>query len=61
MPGILGISAHTETYPNGLRIAEIAKRVNPETTVVMGGPHATVMYREVVRERDIDIVVRGRG
>lgn len=60
-PSILGISVHTETYPNGLRIAEIAKRVNPDTTVVMGGPHATVLYREVARERDIDIVVRGEG
>ena len=60
-PKILGISAHTETYLNGLRIAEIAKQVNPEIKVVMGGPHPTVMYEEVVREKDVDVVVRGEG
>jgi radical SAM superfamily enzyme YgiQ (UPF0313 family) len=35
-PRILGISAHTETLLNGLKIAEIAKQVNPGITVVMG-------------------------
>ncbi len=60
-PRIVGISAQTETYPSGLRLAEAAKRANPETTVVMGGPHATVMYEQVLREKSIDIVVRGEG
>jgi len=60
-PKILGISTHTETYLNGLKIAEIAKQVNPEVTVVMGGPHATVLYEDVLREESVDIVVRGEG
>ena len=60
-PRIVGISTHTKTYSNGLRIAEIAKQVVPEVKVVMGGPHATVMYKEVLREESIDVVVRGEG
>ena len=60
-PRILGVSAHTETYLSGLKIAEIAKQVNPKIMVVMGGPHATVMYQDVARERDVDVVVRGEG
>ena len=60
-PKIIGISTHTETYLNGLRIAETAKQVNPEITVVMGGPHSTVMYEEVIREKDVDVVARGEG
>ena len=60
-PRILGISTLTETYLRGLKIAEIAKQVNPGITVVMGGPHATVMYKEVLREESIDVVVRGEG
>ena len=60
-PCILGISTHTETYLNGLKIAEIAKQVNPGITVVMGGTHPTVMYQEVARERNIDVVARGEG
>jgi len=60
-PRILGISAHTETYLSGLKIAQIAKQVNPGITVVMGGTHPTVMYQEAAREKDIDVVVRGEG
>ena len=60
-PCIIGISTHTKTYSNGLRIAEIAKQLNPEVIVVFGGPHATVMYEEVVGEGSVDVVVRGEG
>ncbi|MFH1267151.1 MAG: radical SAM protein [Planctomycetota bacterium] len=60
-PRIVGISTSTETYPNGRQIAAIVKEVNPAITVVMGGPHATVMHREVASDRDVDIVVRGEG
>ena len=60
-PRIVGISTNTETYPNGLRIAEIVKAVDPRITVVLGGPHATVMHCEVAREPNVDIVVRGEG
>lgn len=60
-PRILGISVQTETYPNGLMLAEIAKQIDPAVTVIMGGPHATVMYSEILKEKDVDIVVRGEG
>ena len=46
-PRILGISVNTETYMNGLRLAEIAKQVDPDMVVVMGGAHASVMYGDV--------------
>ena len=60
-PHILGISAHTETYLSGLKIAHIAKEVNPEIAIVMGGTHPTIMYQDVAREKNIDIVARGEG
>jgi radical SAM superfamily enzyme YgiQ (UPF0313 family) len=60
-PRILGISAHTETYPNGLEIARMAKQILPEITVITGGTHPTVMYKEVAAEKDVDVVVRGEG
>lgn len=60
-PRIVGVSAHTETYLNGLKIAEIAKQVNPEIATVMGGTHPTVMHEEAARDRNIDVVVRGEG
>ncbi len=60
-PRILGISVHTETYPNGLKLAQAAKRIDPRTTVVLGGPHATVLYEKIIQEPSVDIVVRGEG
>ena len=60
-PRIVGISAHTETYLRGLMIAEFVKQVNPDITVVMGGTHPTVMYQEVAREKNVDVVVMGEG
>ena len=60
-PRILGISAHTETYLNGVMIANFAKQVNPDIKVVMGGTHPTILYGEVTREKSVDVVVRGEG
>jgi radical SAM superfamily enzyme YgiQ (UPF0313 family) len=60
-PPILGISANTETFPNAVKIADIAKQVNPKITVVIGGPHTSVLYGEAARKKSIDIVVRGEG
>ena len=60
-PSILGISVYTETYLNGVKIAEIAKEINPDIVVVMGGPHASIMYREVLKQTCIDIVAIGEG
>ncbi len=60
-PRILGISVQTETFSNGLKLAEIAKQVNPSMAVIMGGPHASVMYAEILKESCVDIVARGEG
>jgi anaerobic magnesium-protoporphyrin IX monomethyl ester cyclase len=60
-PRVLGISAHTETYLSGLKIAEIAKQTDPRMVVVIGGTHPTVLYQEAAAEKNVDVVVRGEG
>lgn len=60
-PAILGISTHTETYLSGLECARAAKEIRPDLPVVFGGPHATVMHEEVIREDCVDYVVRAEG
>ncbi len=60
-PDIVGISAHTETYPNALKIAEIIKSLNPETKIVLGGPHPSILPREVLAEPAVDFIVIGEG
>lgn len=60
-PRLVGISATTETYPQALAIAADIKERKPETYVVLGGAHPTILPAEVMGERDIDFVIVGPG
>jgi len=60
-PDLVGISAHTETYPNAVRLAAIVKERDPYVPVMVGGPHASILPLEVLQEPDIDFVVVGEG
>jgi anaerobic magnesium-protoporphyrin IX monomethyl ester cyclase len=60
-PDLVGISAMTETYLNGLAIAQRAREVSPSASVVMGGAHPTILPEEVLAEGAVDFVVVGDG
>lgn len=60
-PAIVGISAFTETYPNAAAIARQVKEHDPEITVVMGGPHPSILPGDVVAEPGVDYVIVGEG
>lgn len=60
-PRIIGISTTTETYGNALAIARRVKERSPETQVVLGGAHPTILPEEVLSEPDVDFVVAGPG
>lgn len=60
-PDVVGISAHTETYPNALKLARIVKEHDASIPVMVGGPHASILPEAVLQEPDIDFVVVGEG
>lgn len=60
-PSIVGISCHTETYPNALKIAQRIKELNSEIHIVLGGPHVTILPEEALSESAVDVVVIGEG
>ncbi|MHB1452260.1 MAG: B12-binding domain-containing radical SAM protein [Coriobacteriia bacterium] len=60
-PAIVGISAFTETYPNAVAIARQVKEYDPEITVVMGGPHPSILPDDVVSDPGVDYAVVGEG
>lgn len=60
-PAIVGISAFTETYPNAAAIARQVKEHDPGITVVMGGPHPSILPDAVVTEPGVDYVAVGEG
>ena len=61
-PSILGISQFTHNRFDSLKLARLAKEINPSCFVVLGGPHATHRFREVLSQQDsVDAVVLGEG
>ncbi|MEN8163824.1 MAG: radical SAM protein [Acidobacteriota bacterium] len=60
-PGIVGITSRSAKFPSALKIAAIAKRLDPDCHVVLGGPHPTIKPDECILDENVDFVVRGEG
>jgi radical SAM superfamily enzyme YgiQ (UPF0313 family) len=60
-PKIVGISTTTETYGNALRIACRVKESAPDTVVVLGGAHPTILPEAVLADESVDFVAVGPG
>ena len=61
-PTVVGLTAKTQNYTSACNIAQLVKRINPEITVVMGGPHASMAPTEALDNcQEIDIAVKGEG
>lgn len=59
---IIGISTMSMTFPISLYLAENIKRMQPETIVIMGGPHASFCSSGILRDfTDVDAIVIGEG
>jgi anaerobic magnesium-protoporphyrin IX monomethyl ester cyclase len=62
MPNLIGISSITPTIKSALQSARVAKEACPDSKVILGGPHATFMDKQILsQEPTADIVVRGEG
>lgn len=61
-PDVVGITSVTSTIYNAYAVARVAKEVNENCIVVVGGPHATFMARQILEDCPfIDVVVKGEG
>jgi anaerobic magnesium-protoporphyrin IX monomethyl ester cyclase len=61
-PDIVGTTAITPSIYKAERVLQMAKAVNPRIVTLLGGVHATFMFRQVLSEADwIDAIVRGEG
>ncbi|MBU6372317.1 MAG: magnesium-protoporphyrin IX monomethyl ester anaerobic oxidative cyclase [Alphaproteobacteria bacterium] len=61
-PDIVGATAITPAIYKAERTLEIAKDVAPGCITILGGVHATFMYKQVLSEAPwIDVIVRGEG
>jgi len=60
-PRVVGISAKSPNFASATRLARLAKKVNPDILVVVGGSHLSMVGPEALKCPDIDVGVRGEG
>ncbi len=58
---LVGISAMTTMIESAYLTAAIAKNYNPKVKVLLGGPHASVMSEESIKNKYIDAIAIGEG
>ncbi|MFH1473791.1 MAG: radical SAM protein [Candidatus Aenigmatarchaeota archaeon] len=57
----IGFSIQTPIAEDGLRAVEIARKVSPNSKIIVGGAHATVATKSLLENENIDFVVVGEG
>jgi radical SAM superfamily enzyme YgiQ (UPF0313 family) len=60
-PDLIGISSSTPAVPKTLEIAEKIKKINSKIKIIVGGPHASILYQELLDSPWIDFCARGEG
>ena len=61
-PDIVGITSVAATFTSAIQVAKDIKTSCPRALTVFGGPHATVMDKQIISENEeVDVVVRGEG
>jgi len=59
---IIGITAMTPIINSTIQIAKGIKQNNPDSIIILGGPHATILPEEILNNvPEIDIIVKGEG
>lgn len=60
-PIVVGIASKSQNFASVQNIAKLVKEINNETIVVIGGPHPSMVGKDVLVCPDIDICVKGEG
>lgn len=61
-PDLVGITSMFTAFANDAHsLAALIKRINPKIKIVLGGAHASISPELSIKDKNIDIVVRGEG
>ena len=58
---LVGITSYTPTSEDAFTTARIVKESDAKTSVIIGGPHATILPDVVLSNPHVDVVVRREG
>lgn len=60
-PDVVGIQTLTFTVIDARMVAQAAKKANPKSWVVLGGPHVHIFARETLAMPEVDFAIKGEG
>lgn len=60
-PDVVGISLYTAAFKVADRIIEIVKKYNKKMPILVGGPHATLYFQDLKKDKRIDYIFRGEA
>lgn len=60
-PDIIGVTSMTHYIKSAVAIASVCKKLFPKVPVVIGGPHASFDYENLLKNYNFDYVVIGEG
>lgn len=60
-PAFVGITSTTPLIKNAYRLASLIKDIDRTIFIMAGGPHPSALPEDVLKESEIDCVVRGEG
>jgi len=60
-PSVIGITSQSSNFASAINIAKIAKRIDKNIIIIMGGHHPNLMGGKILENLEIDLCVRGEG
>jgi anaerobic magnesium-protoporphyrin IX monomethyl ester cyclase len=61
-PAFIGLSCTTSSFLDGVRIAALAKIIEPRIKTVFGGPHVSALKTSIIKDfPQVDFIVVGEG
>ena len=60
-PDVVAIGVLTPQHEYALKIASIVKSFDEKIPVILGGVHATFVFEEMIRDVNVDFIVRNEG
>lgn len=60
-PEVMGISMMSMTRSSSYKAIKIAKELNPKIKIVVGGIHASIMWKQLLENFPIDCIIIGEG
>ena len=60
-PSVIGLTVKSQNFTSGTIVAQIAKKINPEVKILVGGAHSTMNGTKVFECKDIDFACIGEG